>query len=554
MSRLRYFLLLSILLAGCAESAFLEYFFPNRDNFAKTTDLEAFPSVPYELEERDEKFLAEGAKLAQIQLSELDMCHHRVILKLRKSCNELNAEQMGKLAVMLLNCQSSHEGRQMFLCSENMSLKDCTQDMSPEVWNAYHLITNRVKAVCATVRHEQFRGLTELTVNKLMTTAHEQLGMMQNLQDNQKKLNELTGQAIDEMQENSEKLISQQNDLMLLSSTQRAKLESNLKELVREKSLIRSGQVEVANLLTGLKAKIDESLKQLETQAARSKLQYNSIIDDLQASAGRITDQIDKTKATISSHQESTLEQYEYTMEQLKKMNATIYDLAYIVSGLQKDFEQKLTWISEKIGGTDYLVNRLNVILFHFVYLLMGMLCLVFVNADTFSRLAFIFMIPINFIAAMLDYYSLDVVKLTATILTLILTNYLVKFLRTKNLTKIFSMEETIEDVTDNVGDKKETNNNSYFTKYESYKVSTPRNGEYRGRTPLQDFLNKTVLGDSGRKSATPFSTISNGRVQCIASTSRGGQCRNAALADGDYCRVHQRLKATHEDDESDSQ
>lgn len=513
------------------------------------------------MEERDEKFLVEAAKLAKIQLSELDLCHHRVVLTLRKSCNELNAEQMGKLAVMLLNCQSSHEGRQLFACNDNMTLKDCTKDMSADVWNAYHLITNRVKAVCSSVRHEQFRGLTEMTVNKLMTTAHEQLAMMQNLQDNQRHLNELTGQAIDEMQENSEKLISQQNDLMLLSSTQRAKLESNLKELVREKSLIRSGQVEVANLLTGLKQKIDESLKQLETQATRSKLQYNSIIDDLQESAGRITDQIDKTAAHITSHQESTMEQYEYTMVKLRKMNSTIYDLAYLVTGLQQDFEQKLTWISEKIGGTDYLVNRLNIILFHFLYLLMGMLCLVFVNADTFSRLAFIFLIPINFIAAMLDYYSLDVVRLTATVLTIILSNYSFKYLRTKNLKGMFSMQDRIEDVTDNAKAPNEAKNVSHDSKIERFKASSPsvrkmnENVEYRSRTPMQEFLNKTVLGmndQSIRKSATPFSTTSAGRVQCMASTSKGGQCRNAAMADGDFCRVHQRLRKSQDEEESD--
>lgn len=514
------------------------------------------------MEERDEKFLVEAAKLAKIQLSELDLCHHRVVLTLRKSCNELNAEQMGKLAVMLLNCQSSHEGRPLFACNDNMTLRDCTKDMSPEVWNAYHLITNRVKAVCSSVRHEQFRGLTEMTVNKLMTTAHEQLGMMQNLQENQKKLNDLTGQAIDEMQENSDRLISQQNDLMLLSSTQRAKMESNLKELVREKSLIRSGQVEVASLLTGLKEKIDESLRQLETQASRSKLQYNSIIDDLQESAGRISDQIEKTSAHISSHQESTLEQYEYTMDQLKKMNSTIYDLANLVTGLQKEFEHKLNWISHKIGGTDYLVNRLNIILFHFLYILMGMLCLVFVNADTFSRLVFIFLIPINFIAAMLDYYSLDVVMLTATILTIILTNYLFKYLRNKNFKNIFILEDQVENVTDDVKASKEGNNVSYFSKIESYKASSPlarsqpaNNIEYRSRTPMKDFLNKTVLGlndQSIRKSATPFSTISTGRVQCVASTTKGEQCRNAAMTDGDFCRVHQRLKKSQDEEESD--
>lgn len=124
--------------------------------------------MPYEIATNDEKFLQEATRLIDTKLSELDICHHRVILKLRNACNDLNAEQLGKLAVMLLNCQSSTEGRILFECTDDMPLKDCTSNMDGETWNAYHLITNRAKAVCVATRHDQFRGLTELTVNKLM--------------------------------------------------------------------------------------------------------------------------------------------------------------------------------------------------------------------------------------------------------------------------------------------------------------------------------------------------------------------------------------------------
>lgn len=133
------------------------------------TDVDA-PIIPYEIANNDEKFLQEASKLIGVNLSELDLCHHRVVLKLRNSCHELNAEQLGKLAVMLLNCQSNSEGRVLFECTENMSLKDCTSGMDSDTWNAYHLVTNRAKAVCVATRHEQFRGLTEITVNKLMSS------------------------------------------------------------------------------------------------------------------------------------------------------------------------------------------------------------------------------------------------------------------------------------------------------------------------------------------------------------------------------------------------
>lgn len=133
------------------------------------TEIDA-PIVPYEIASSDEKFLQEASKLIGVNLSELDLCHHRVVLKLRNSCHELNAEQLGKLAVMLLNCQSNSEGRALFECTDGMSLKECTTGMDSDTWNAYHLITNRAKAVCVATRHEQFRGLTEITVNKLMVS------------------------------------------------------------------------------------------------------------------------------------------------------------------------------------------------------------------------------------------------------------------------------------------------------------------------------------------------------------------------------------------------
>lgn len=137
--------------------------------YSDGTEIDA-PVVPYEIATSDEKFLQEATKLIGVNLSELDLCHHRVVLKLRQSCHELNAEQLGKLSVMLLNCQSNSEGRPLFECTDAMSLKECTSEMDSDVWNAYHLITNRAKAVCVATRHEQFRGLTEITVNKLMSS------------------------------------------------------------------------------------------------------------------------------------------------------------------------------------------------------------------------------------------------------------------------------------------------------------------------------------------------------------------------------------------------
>lgn len=49
------------------------------------------------------------------------------------------------------------------------------------MWNAYHLMSNRARAVCYAARNTQFRALTELTVNKLMQSAHSQIDALRSL-------------------------------------------------------------------------------------------------------------------------------------------------------------------------------------------------------------------------------------------------------------------------------------------------------------------------------------------------------------------------------------
>lgn len=53
--------------------------------------------------------------------------------------------------------------------------------MDADMWNAYHLMSNRARAVCYAARSTQFRALTELTVNKLMQSAHTQIKTLSSL-------------------------------------------------------------------------------------------------------------------------------------------------------------------------------------------------------------------------------------------------------------------------------------------------------------------------------------------------------------------------------------
>ena len=50
----------------------------------------------------------------------------QVVFSLKKRCGELSEEELNKLAVQLLNCQSQAEGRPVFKCTQEMvSVLNC---------------------------------------------------------------------------------------------------------------------------------------------------------------------------------------------------------------------------------------------------------------------------------------------------------------------------------------------------------------------------------------------------------------------------------------------
>ncbi|XP_053695288.1 protein brambleberry-like [Sabethes cyaneus] len=553
---------LTIILVGAlapslTDCSILDYIWPDPNKDKSNTALDAFPAIPYELSEGDETFMREASKWIGTNLSKLDLCHHRVIMKLKKSCHELNAEQLGKLAVMLLNCQSDSEGRRVYYCTEQMTLKECTGDMDPDTWNAYHLVTNRAKAVCASVRHDQFRGLTELTVNKLMNTAHEQIAMMGQLAENQKELQSVTQEAIDEMANNNNKIIDQQGDIMRLSEAHRAKVESNFRDLVREKSLIRAGQQEVAVLLTDLRDRIDESIKQLETQTKKNKLNHASLLSDmesLQSGAAVIAAKIDETSAHITVQHQTAEKQFEYTLDQLQKINDTITNMLTIIDAFQKNFDEKLSWITEKIGGSDSNLKKINTIVTHFCYIVFGMICLSFVGADKFVRVFFIILVPGNLLGNLVDLFESDVIQLSVILISFILADLICRLalrfypaeLQRVNITP------TNNDQTDSQrqqrepsvapsinpvdSDENDDDNSEYEFRRETPSYARPslsRFSRERSVTPLMN-------GTTGR-SVTPSDSVFNGdrQPQCHARTLRGDQCRGMARSGSDFCRLH---------------
>ncbi|XP_018355868.1 PREDICTED: protein brambleberry-like [Trachymyrmex septentrionalis] len=377
-------------------------------------------SIPYESMTEDEKFLQEASKFTDIQVSSpLETCQHKVIMKIKTSCSDMTEEELAKLGVNLLNCQSAVEGRKMFPCTEEMSLKQCTTDMDADMWNAYHLISNRARAICYAARNTQFRALTELTVNKLMQSAHSQIKALDSLKHGQDRLEEQTTEALLSLTQKNKLLLSQQENLKDAQATAYNLVTTNLRELYNEKALIRSGHAQLAAMTEEIKNKLEKAHQDFEQQVIERGENHKEVLQDLftiQEQAQMIWEKIEQSTNHLLQQHEETIHQYEQTMQMLTQINDTIHYIWNLTNTMRAEVDQKLGWITDYIGDTGEQMQRAYRIFLHIMYLLVAMIIAAFLQAPFLTRATIMGVIPANLVTylkqgmeACLDFTSITV-------------------------------------------------------------------------------------------------------------------------------------------------
>lgn len=186
----------------------------------------------------------------------------QIILLLRNSCSSLDDEQVGKLAVLLMNCQLQSEGRRGYECTEGMALEQCTSSIPEDAQHLYHDFQNRAKTICLVIRQDQFRGLAEITVNNLIASAHENINLMTDLKKSQHEMQRVSLNAIEEIADNGLKLLEQQQDLLKIAESQRINSDHNLQLVLRERNVLKAGHMEISSVIMDLKSQMRKFGKQ----------------------------------------------------------------------------------------------------------------------------------------------------------------------------------------------------------------------------------------------------------------------------------------------------
>lgn len=390
--------------------------------------------------------------------------------------------------------------------------------------------------------------------------------MMKELSENQNKLRDITESAIDEMTDKNKQLINQQKEILQVSNAHRSAVEGNLHELMREKGLIRSGQMEVARMIDHLKGKIDESIVNLKQHSNEMKKNHQTVLDDLddlQSNAFRISSKLGDTTEYILSQNELASAQFDQTLKKLNDISETIDKLSTVMQTIEQDVNKKLTWITSKIGGTDEVLANINLILQHFGFLLLGMLLLVFVNAPPFYRIFFIMIVPVNFVCTLFNWRHVSLVELSQILCAVFVGNLIRQLLMTINIRNPFSLSDknhstkrvpnnnntkanisfnndcnvTTEEQEESDDENKSVrmnNNNDY-----SFNYLNAFKNRYRERNTPTNRERSLTPSNASNRSMTPFTATLQDRIRCTALTMRGDQCRNAANFDKLYCRIH---------------
>ncbi|XP_067852534.1 protein brambleberry [Heptranchias perlo] len=369
---------------------------------------ESRPHPPFEMTTMDEKFVSE---VLHLDLAPLDSCHQKVIAQLTSSCSDLSEEELAKLGVSLFNCQAAAEHRLTYPCTADMTLAECTADMDPDTWNAYHIVSNRARSVCYATRQQDFKRRTEMTVNSLVATASSQLEAMKMLKDGQKELQELTASSLEKVVNSQNELLEQQEQLQDGQQDLESSINGNLEKLTKEKELIASGHQQVAKLIEGITLTMENVSRQLAHQDLELQEGHQAILTDLlevRARAHQVYTKLESNLALFSAHQSQTAIYYDQLMEKLQKMNQTVGMVMYTINHLEVGVSQRLNSIQHLLNWTGNNLHVIYTCVVHVSYFLVTALIMTFLQTPGFSRVVLLVLVVLNALSEFNHCASMD--------------------------------------------------------------------------------------------------------------------------------------------------
>ncbi|XP_022667063.1 protein brambleberry-like isoform X3 [Varroa destructor] len=422
--------------------------------------------VSFELASTDEKFLAEVKKLSleDFNDSALGNCHSRLVLSLKQTCAGLSQEEIGKVAVNLLNCQNFIEKRRQFPCTPSMSLADCTRDMDAPSWTVYQLMSNRALAVCHSVAQHLFRARTELLINRLAEASVQHVGQLREMHEWHNKLRDLQAMADarmsslsaqhDTMVYNQEALLKRQKQL------ERA-LQSNTKYLLEEKEQLEVNSHSLLSLTNEVKSRLDATVDEVKRQEELIHTQRNEMqntIKKYENSIQAMLENLENRGEIVLAVQDETFARVQKSLESVQRVNDSLDTIGTRLQTIQEDVFGYIEWIQSNLLGRYELLWSCIV---HGLLMLALMSLAAFLRFPILSRLVILIAVPANIYLTLTSEFHVSPVELLLAIVAICIVDAFIDGLRFSRLKRrsvardelrqlidiIKSMEQRIEDL-----------------------------------------------------------------------------------------------------------
>ncbi|KAM9200301.1 protein brambleberry-like [Mergus octosetaceus] len=347
------------------------------------------PHVPFEMTTGDERFQAEGV---QWELSPLDACHRQVVARLRSSCADLSEEEVAKLGVALFNCQASAEGRRTYPCTPEMPLASCTAPMDPDTWSAYHIVSNRARAVCYAARQLEFRRRAEHAVAALAAAASDQLDAARALKQRHEELRERMAEGLRRALSGQKVLEEQQERLAGEQGRMEAAIRRGLRQRALEERLLDGGRRRVARLVEGMARSVGDISRSLAAQDQGLRDGQRAILADLrrlQERARDVSAQLESDLASLLAQRSRAARSFEEVAGTLQRLNRSlglVLAAAEGVRSVQRGVESHLQSFHAALAWAGLSPGAVPTCVLHGSYFLLLALLLAFLQVPAPPR------------------------------------------------------------------------------------------------------------------------------------------------------------------------
>lgn len=250
-------------------------------------------------------------------------------------------------------------------------MKQCTDLMDENTYKFFQIMNHRTVGVCSALKLDQFRAVTELSVNRLLKIVETQATTMNEALKKQQQINSMSDQNILKVEEQHEKV--SQGQLDIFENIQKT---AEINEEIASKL---QKAVEWSNQFEEQKEKLDKMTQQLETH-------------------------LEMVNRQMIAH-------YKDSMDFLDHFKSMMDLVAQFSNKIQSTF-MKLRMIMEEIG-IDITAEYFVLLLINAGYFIVGMVFILFMELGSVYKNILIGLVAFNTLAA----YFKSEVSITGRIL-----------------------------------------------------------------------------------------------------------------------------------------